>query len=265
MEQPGLLPQLIDLPGPVHPDAGPGTPTLPLRLTVLKRLCVLAPAALLLALTACATTTPSPQGEALTATLVNGDNVNLSWHDAGPTPAGEVVEYSNSPTGSYTPLDFLPPTRTSYAHQKLIPDMAFYYRVVPYFGSTTNEVTLALPPGAYEDNAANPDVWATPATLAGPTPHASVRTAEGAPTNLRATVEDANGVKLTWTDHDTDADGYFVEVKPAGSANFQVIQVLSPKINTCGIVTLPDEKHATFRIRAVYYGTPSNTAMQHTD
>ncbi len=235
------------------------------------KLRILAPAALLLvALAACTGTTPAPQAESLTATLVGGDNVNLSWHDAGPTPAGEVVEYSNTATGSYTPLDFLPPSRTSYAHQKLIPDTAFYYRVVPYFGPTTNAVTVDLPPWPKEnntadDNAANADTWATPAALPGPIPHASVHTAAGAPSDLHATIEDANGVKLTWTDNDTDAAGYFVEVRPQGSSDFQVIQVLDPKIDTCGIVTLPDEKHATIRIRAVYYGTPSNTAMQHTD
>ncbi|HEY4024402.1 MAG TPA: fibronectin type III domain-containing protein, partial [Pseudonocardiaceae bacterium] len=184
---------------------------------------ILIPAALLLTLTACAST-PAPTGEALTTTLVNGDNVNLSWHDAGPKPAGEVVEYSNTANGAFTPLDFVPPEQTSYAHQKLIPQTSFYYRVVPYFGPTTNEVTVDLPPGAYNDNAANPDPWATPATLPGdPTTRASVHTAAGAPTNLRAAIEDPNGIRLTWTDHDSDAQGYFVEIKPSDSANFQVV------------------------------------------
>jgi hypothetical protein len=227
------------------------------------RLRILAPAVVLLTLTACAGTTPAPQGESLTATLVDGDNVNLSWHNAGPPPAGEVVEYSNTATGTYTPLDFLPPSRTSYAHQKLIPDTAFYYRVVPYFGPTSNTITVDLPPGPSDDNAGT---WATPATLPGPPPHASVHTSAGAPSGLRATVEDASGIKLTWTDNDTDAAGYFVEVRPQGSSDFQVAQVLDPKIDTCGvIITRPDEQHATIRIRAFYYGTPSNTAMQHTD
>ena len=228
------------------------------------KLRLLAPAALLLALTACAHTAAAPEGESLTATLVDGDNVTLTWHNTGPAPAGEAVEYSNTATGSYVPLDFLPPTQTTYAHNKLIPDTAFYYRVVPYFGPTTNAVTVHLPPGAYNNNAANADPWAAPATLPRPTPHASVHTAAGAPTDLRATIEDPNGVKLTWTNHDTDAAAYFVEIKPANSSTFQVVQVLAPHINTCGIVTLPNEKNSTIRIRAAYYGTPSNTATQHT-
>ena len=220
---------------------------------------ILIPLSLLLALAAC-TGPPAPAG--LTATLVDGDNVTLSWPTPRPTPAGVVVEYSNSAGGDYTPLDFLPPNQTSYAHDKLIPDTAFYYRVVPYFGPTTNAVTVDLPPGAADDNAAT--AWATPATLPGPTPHASVRTQAGAPTGLKATIEDANGVKLTWTDNDTDAAGYFVEIEPADSSTFQVNQVLAPHIDTCGIIALPAQKHATIRIRAVYYGTPSNTATQHT-
>jgi hypothetical protein len=227
---------------------------------------ILIPAVVLLAVAGCASTTPpASNGEALTATLVDGDNVNLSWHDSGLEPAGEVVEYSNTANGEFTPLDFVPPSQTSYAHRKLIPQTAFYYRVVPYFGPTTNEVTVALPPGAYNDNAANPDPWATPTTVPGdPTTRASVHTAAGAPTDLRATVEDANGIKLTWTDHDSDAQGYFVEIKPQGSAEFQVVQVLAPRINSCGVITLPNEKHATYRIRAFYYGAPSNTAMRRT-
>lgn len=223
------------------------------------------PVALLLAVAGCASTA-APNGDALTATLVNGDNVNLSWHVPGPKPAGEVVEYSNTAGGAFTPLDFVPPSQTTYAHQKLIPQTSFYYRVVPYFGPTTNEVTVDLPPGAYNDNAPNADPWANPTTIPeGPTTRASVHTAAGAPTNLRATVEDPNGILLTWTDHDSDAQGYLVEIKPSGSADFQVVQVLAPKINSCGVITLPNEKQATYRIRAFYYGTPSNTAMQHTD
>lgn len=209
----------------------------------------------------CTSTTPAPQGESLTATLVNGDNVNLSWHNTSPTPAGEVVEYSNTAGGSFTPLDFVPPTQTTYAHQKLIPDTAFYYRVIPYFGPTTNEVTIDLPPGPTDND---PGDWATPATLPAPTPHASIRAPSGAPTDLKATIEDPGGIRLTWTDNDTDAVGYFVEIQPQGTKNFQVVQVLDPKINTCGIITLPAEKHLTIRVRAAYYGTPTNTVMQHT-
>lgn len=220
----------------------------------------LIPAAVLLALVGCAST-PAASDQALTATLIGGDNVNLSWHNASSAQAGEVVEYSNSPTGQFTPLDFVPPTQTTYAHDKLIPDTAFYYKVVPYFGLTTNAVTVDLPPGAGTDDAGS---WATPATLPGPAPHASVHTSSGAPTDLKATIEAANGIKLTWTDNDTDAVGYFVEIQPRGSKNFQVVQVLDPKINTCGIITLPDEKHLTIRIRAAYYGTPTNTVMQRT-
>jgi hypothetical protein len=221
---------------------------------------LLIPAALLLAVAGC-TSTPAPTDQSLTATLVGGDNVNLSWHQASPAPAGEVVEYSNSGTGQFTPLDFAPPSQTTYAHDELIPDTAFYYKVVPYSGPTSNTVTVDLPPGAGTDDAGS---WATPATAPGPAPHASVHTAAGAPTGLTATIEAANGIKLAWTDNDTDAAGYFVEVQPRGSKDFQVVQVLDPKINTCGIITSPGEKHVTIRVRAVYYGNPSNTVMQHT-
>ena len=214
-------------------------------------------------------TSTDQQGVALTATLVNGDNVALSWHDNGPTPAGDAVEYANSANGPYTILDFLPPGQTSFTHPNLIPDTMFYYRVVPYYGPASNTVTVTLPPGAYNDNAATPDTWATPTTLPGdPTAQQSIRDAgrstAGAPTNLRATIEDANGVRLTWTDHASDDIGYLVELEAADKHSYQVVQVLDPKINACGIVTLPDEKTASYRVRPFYYGAASNTVSEHT-
>ncbi|HEX3783470.1 MAG TPA: fibronectin type III domain-containing protein [Pseudonocardiaceae bacterium] len=215
-------------------------------------------------------TPANPHGIVLTARLVGGRNVMLSWRDNGPPPAGEVVEYANASTGPYTILDFLPPGQTTYSHPNLIPDTAFYYRVLPYYGPASNAVTVRLPPGAYNDNAASPDAWATPRTLPGdPRTQESIRDADasnaGAPTNLRATITDANGVALAWTDNASDEVGYLVEIEAAGKPTYQVVQVLDPKINSCGIVTLPDEKTASYRVRAFYYGAASETVSEHTD
>ena len=74
----------------------------------------------------------------------------------------------------------------------------------------------------------------------------------------------ATGVQFTWTDHASDEDGYLLEVRPRPNPDFTVAAVLDPDINSTGLTTLPDEKTASFRIRAFYYGTPSNTAHQTT-
>src|SRR2546423_909679 len=80
----------------------------------------------------------------------------------------------------------------------------------------------------------------------------------GAPTDLTATVKDANGIQFTWTDHASDEEGYLLEVRPAASPAFTVADVLDRDINSCGLVTLPNEKHAWYRVRPFYYGAQSN-------
>ena len=82
----------------------------------------------------------------------------------------------------------------------------------------------------------------------------------GTPTDLSATIMNDNGVRLTWVDHARDEDGYLMEIKAAGADDFQVVQVMDPRVNSCGVATLPDEKQATYRVRAFYYGGPSTIA-----
>src|SRR5205814_2833748 len=88
--------------------------------------------------------------------------------------------------------------------------------------------------------------------------------AAAAPTDLHATVRDANGIGFTWTDHATDEDGFLLEVRAAGAADFSVAAVLDPDVSAFGLVTLPDEKHASYRVRAFCYGPSSNLARQAT-
>jgi hypothetical protein len=232
-------------------------------------------AALLLAVvafTGCArtasTTTPSAAPPlVLAATLTSPTDVTLSWRDAGPAPAGRVVEYATDPAGPYTVLAFLPPGRTTYRHQKLMPGTEFLYRVVPYYGPASAPVEVDLPPGAY-DSQPHPDdqSWAKPEALPVHPPVAltSIRGTAAAPTGLAGKVMDANGIRFTWTDHDRDGQGYLMEVRPSGGADFQVVQVLDPRVDSCGVATLPDEKTASYRVRAFYYGEPSNTVRETT-
>jgi hypothetical protein len=223
---------------------------------------------LLVALAGCGTTPPPRAGIQLTATLVAPVDVTLTWQDNGPPPAGHVVEYATQPSGPYTVLGFLPPRQTTYRHQNLMPDTIFYYRVLPYYGPASNTADVTLPPGAYDDQAhADDQAWAAPKTVPGHNgATVSIRRAAtaGAPTDLTATVMNDNGVLLTWSDHASDEDGYLLAIKPAASKDFQVIQLLPPRTNSCGVATLPDEKRAAFQVRAFYYGSPSNVASRTT-
>lgn len=226
---------------------------------------LLAAALLLAALTACGTTT-SAADIRLTATLVTPVDVTLTWHDDGPAPAGHVVEYATHDGGPYTVLGFVVAAQTSYRHQNIMPHTTFYYRVRPYYGPASEAVDVTLPPGAYDDDAhADDQAWAAPRAEPGRNQadqaiRAPDAAASGAPTDLAPTVMNDNGVRLTWVDHARDEDGYLMEIKAADAEDFQVVQVLDPRVNACGVATLPDEKRAAYRVRAFYYGDRSAIA-----
>jgi len=219
----------------------------------------------------CSDPAPAPapkQGDQLVATLVSPTDITLTWKADGVNVAGRVVEFATEPQGQYTILQFVGPTQTTYTHPDLIPETKFYYRIRPVYGPASAAVEVTLPEGAFDDNADHGDQeWVAPHTVAGPTVATqSIRNSPtaGAPTDLKATVMDANGVKLTWTDHASDEEGYLLEVKPASSAGYGVAAVFERDINAAGLVTLPNEKKAAIRVRAFYYGEPSNVAYQKT-
>jgi hypothetical protein len=212
----------------------------------------------------------------LSAQLTSPVDVTLRWTatdtGAGTDPAGRSVEYADQQGGHFVVLQFVAPSVSTYQHQDLMPEANFYYRVRSYFGPASAPVTVDLPPGDYDDAAHENDPdWAAPSTRPEPSaPRASIRGAgpgagtAGAPTDLRATIRDANGISFTWTDHATDEEGYLLEVKPAGAADFSVAAVLDPDVNTYGLVTLPTEKHDEYRVRAFYFGQSSNVVHETT-
>jgi hypothetical protein len=223
-------------------------------------------ALLAMAVAGCAGGTAAPAVR-LTATLAGPTHVTLRWQGVDRAAAGTVVEFATEPAGEFAVLEFEPPGRDTLDHPDLMPDTTFYYRVRPYYGPASATVAVALPPGAFDENAHRDDPdWGAPRTLpGGSAPTGSVRVAgQGVPADLRATVVDPNGIRFTWTDHARDEDGYLVEVRRAGAAEFRVAAVLDPDVNAYGLVTLPEEKRAEYRVRAFSYGPPSNLAHQTT-
>jgi hypothetical protein len=251
-------------------------PALPLRLAAVRLAAVGLAAVGLAAVTAgCASAPPKdPAGPApairLVATLTSPTDVALRWTGADPGAAGRSVEFATSSEGPYTVLQFVPPNQTTYTHPDLMPQTTFYYRVRSVYGPATPAVDVVLPEGGFDENTHRDDPdWAAPRAL----PHPGVAqqairnpatAAAAAPTDLKATVADANGIRFTWTDHASDEEGYLIEVRPAGSADFGVAAVLDPDITSFGLFTMPNEKRASYRVRAFYYGASSNIAHQTT-
>jgi hypothetical protein len=199
----------------------------------------------------------------LTATLDSPTDVTLRWADPDPRAAGHVLEYANGRAGPYTPLGFLPPGQTSYRHPDLIPDTWFYYRVRPYYGPVSRPVELAMPAGSADKK--DDYRWAAPRTSRG----RSGRTIRdgggaGAPTGFTGRVVRGDGIRFTWTDHARDEDGYLLEARPAGSGTYGVVALLDPDVTSFGLVKLPHEKTASYRVRPFYYGVASNLAARRT-
>ncbi|MFL6072829.1 MAG: fibronectin type III domain-containing protein [Mycobacteriales bacterium] len=207
-----------------------------------------------------------PPAIRLTATLDSPVDITLRWVDHGPPAAGHLVEFATARRGPYTILGFLPAGQTSYTHPKLMPHTPFYYRVRPFYGPASSQVDVALPPGDFNENDPGDQDWARPRTVPPATPvsTAPVRTAAAAPTDLRGQVMDPNGIRFTWTDHAGDEQGYLLEVRPAGQPDFAEVAVFDRDVNSAGLVTLPDEKRASYRVRAYYTGGASNLAQRTT-
>jgi hypothetical protein len=214
----------------------------------------------------------APAGIHLEARLTGPLDVSLQWSGTAPQAAGHVVEYANEAQGEYTILEFLPPGRRRFEHVDLIPETPFYYRVRSFFGPASSPVEVALPePRPGDDRQRDDDgAWARPQTLPaaahviGRPIRGAGEATEAAPLDLRAAIVRSRGVKLTWTDRASDEEGYLIEVKPEGGAEFRVAAVVDPDVNAFGLVTLPEETRAAFRVRAFYYGPPSNLAHQTT-
>ena len=227
----------------------------------------------------CSRSTP-PVAEAdairLSASMVSPVDIALEWHNPATDVAGHILEYTNHPDkDEYVPLGFFPQSYTRYTHSRLIPETTFYYRVRPYGGPVSNTVEVSLPEEltaeAYAAEYALPEDyrWAPPATVpeSSNVTKRSIRNTttqtEAAPSNLKAELatHTVSGFKLTWTDHSTDEEGFFLESQREGSSDFLVCALLEPDINSFGWAFEPPARTGSFRIRAYYYGAPSNVVM----
>ena len=229
----------------------------------MTKLPILPALVLAVALSACSTESPKTDSAAeLTAVLDNPLNVTLTWRTTDLHAAGRAVEFATEPNGEYTTLQYAPIEQTTYRHPDLIPDTNFHYRVRTYSGPTSESREITLPPGELDDETQATDhEWITPKTVPGAVADvSSLRAGGGAPTDLQATIMHANGIRFTWTDHATDEDGYLLEVKAATATTFTPAAVFDPNTNSTGLITLPDEKTATYRVRAFLWTGTSNTA-----
>jgi hypothetical protein len=203
---------------------------------------------------------PAPAIE-LTADLSTPVDIDLRWTGEEPQTAAQTVEFATEPGGRWTIVEFLPARQRTYRHPDLIPQTPFYYRIRPVQGPATPPVEVHLAAAPFDVPAPADLNWAAPRTRPDP---AARPTPGGAPANLTAKPATHDAVLFTWTDNATDEEGYLIEVKPQGAADWQVAMVLDANVNSAGLMALETERTSSFRVRAYHYGTPSNTAHRTT-
>ncbi len=206
----------------------------------------------------------------LTATLASPVDIDLEWKDTVPGAAGHVVEWTADLKEDYVILATLPPDVTSFRHPNLMPQAACHYRVRAYYGPVSNSVEIVLPQGLSDAEYAarfegeEDFSWGAPATAGAQAATKSIRDAStaaaAAPADLKGVLMPVtvSGFKLTWTDRASDEEGYLLEMKPDGSADYRVSAMTAPNINSFGYALAPPARKALVRIRAFYYGKPSN-------
>ncbi|WP_410659959.1 fibronectin type III domain-containing protein [Amycolatopsis sp. lyj-112] len=177
-----------------------------------------------------------------TATLSDPVNVDLSWPDDDPDVAGRIVEYTTDPNGEYTILQFVPPRQTTYRHPDLIPETRFYYRIRPFYGQVSAAITVSGPsvPG-----------------VSGPAVPLRGGDSNAAPAGFRAEPAEEEMVRFSWADRSSDEDGFLVEIKKPGAAEFLPIEVSDAGTTSAGLATMPGEEGSSYRLRAFYYGPAS--------
>lgn len=209
----------------------------------------------------------------LTVKQISPLDALLTWQASPGSPGGYIVEYINHPTDEWVILSFVSPGRNTFTHPRLAPHTPYRYRVRPFFGPTSKPVEVTIAAGlsdqAYAEAYAQPEdySWAPPRTRSAPNESVLARNpikppataARAAPVDLRAEIvkTTVSGFQLTWNDRSTDEEGFLLEQLGPGS-DFTVVAVVEPNINTFGWALEPPVRKASFRVRAYYYGSPSN-------
>jgi len=216
----------------------------------------------------------------LTATLATPVDIDLHWQNHASSPACYFVEFAferHPQDSDFTMLDAFWPDMTRYRHDQVAPETHFVYRVRPLFGRTS-AVIGAAPHIATRPLSGFPRVKGDPsptpsAVVEGPLdlsvektlePKYSVRAArtaaEAAPAGLVATPSFPTAIDLQWQDRASDEDGYLVDISVNPTNDFRLCAVLPPDTTSFRKTGLPAGLKYYFRVRAFFYGKPSNLA-----
>lgn len=202
----------------------------------------------------------------LTAVFTNGD-VILNWKNNSTMEGGNWVEFA-TPGSEFVQLNvFLSDNPgTTFRHPSVAPGTTFIYQIHPFFGKATAPVEIAT--SAATTNA--PELAEGPITSTNEissstnAPKFSIRSmqtfAKAMPSDLTAALSSPTSVDLRWKDNASDEDGYLLEIASQPDGKFYVCALLPPDITSFRKTGLPEKTKCFFRVRAFFYGKPSDTA-----
>lgn len=208
-----------------------------------------------------------PLPRRLAATWSGAHDVVLRWEHPARADAGCWVEYT-TPGAPFIQLDAITdPAMTTFVHRNVAPDTVLQYRLEPFFGRPT--APLAIMTGA----APKSD---TPPLPAGPidpppvdtVPRFALRSARtfaaAMPVELTATLSSATSVDLRWRDRSSDEDGFLVELAARPDGRYVACALLPPNVTSFRKTELPPHQRCYFRVRAFFYGPPTEVVSVRT-
>jgi hypothetical protein len=216
----------------------------------------------------------------LAASMPDPYDIYLRWKNHGAADGGNLVEFQLHPEGASLPaeerdqfliLAFLDSKADTFRHEKLGAETVFLYRIHPYFGNCTESAGIVTgsaaaaekeaeePEGPLEDPEKNPKAGGALTTI-----RAARTLSAAAPSDLALSLSSATHVVVRWRDHAADADGYLVEISGSADRDFRVCALLPPHATSFRKIALPPETKIYFRVRAFFYGPPSNVVTKTT-
>ena len=215
----------------------------------------------------------------LVATMPDPYNVHLQWKNHATAEGGNLVEFQLHPEGASLPaeeredfviLGFLNANETTFRHENLGSETVFTYRIRPYFGKSSEPAKITT--GSAEAAKTEPDEPEGPLEKPGANSKSqsddlkSVRQpatfGAATPANLSAALSSPTHVVLRWNERASNADGYLVEISLYHDKDFHVCALLPPHTTSFQKTGLPPETTIYFRVRAFFYGLPSNYVIK---
>jgi len=166
----------------------------------------------------------------LSATVVSGTQINLTWTDNSSNEDGFRIERKTGAGGTWAEIATLGANTTTYSNTGISELTNYYYRVCAYHTGVNS-------PYSNEDDATTP---------------------LGAPTNLDASTFSASDIDLIWTDNSNIETGFRIERADVSGGPFTDIGTVGANITEYRDTTLPNPSTSYYyRVRAYNGGDNS--------